>query len=515
MNAKNVFKIYDFNTSRNDNNNLEHRKNKTKDEINQRINKISSRKINNLSFKNIFKKEISGISLLNKNNASNFLFNSDNKVFENFLAEYETGSTRQSINITYENSPLYSSYRKKYKRFSCKKNKIANKSNSKLFSSKFNSQKKLSLIGKGEVPIEFINSMKFNIKTGLSEANKYFAKEKLKKLEFDPNFKYVLKSKKIKYKTNPKDKLNLANLTNYTHSQNKSGLPSDISYNLYNFYNKKWLLDNKNNFERDIRVIPINKFSEKYQLYENDDNKISIITKSKKIVVVKKNKFKIKNESPKLNLTDIHKRLRNIIKKSAIEFKNIIIPFDQYVYYFYEGRSIKELIYKNDYHKFINIIKSSNINEVLNSLKKDKQPLFIQDFYKRTALIYATKKNLFQLISVMVSLGSNINLGDIEGKTALHHAVINNYLDCVIVLLYELANPMIKDKKGNLPIYYTSFAITENTGIIKELLQRVTCIVKMNKYRSWKEYASSIRKGIEFFLNERFDKNFLKINYKK
>ena len=74
---------------------------------------------------------------------------------------------------------------------------------------------------------------------------------------------------------------------------------------------------------------------------------------------------------------------------------------------------------------------------------------------------------------------------------------------------------MIKDKKGNLPIYYTSCAITENTGIIKELLQRVTCIVKMNKYRSWKEYASSIRKGIEFFLNERFDKNFLKINYKK
>ena len=93
----------------------------------------------------------------------------------------------------------------------------------------------------------------------------------------------------------------------------------------------------------------------------------------------------------------------------------------------------------------------------------------------------------------------------------MHFAVKNKDLAAVTILLYYLANPLIKDNIGKLPIdylpkpkpedkiIYEDKKIDEN-NIIKELLCRSSVIRKFNKYRSWKEFDVYIRRGIQYYL---------------
>ena len=71
-----------------------------------------------------------------------------------------------------------------------------------------------------------------------------------------------------------------------------------------------------------------------------------------------------------------------------------------------------------------------------------------------------------------------------------------------------MSNPYIKDNNGESPL-----DIALNSGqdnyIIKDLLIRCRLIRKINKYRSWKEYDVSLRRGIQYYLAH----NLLKEEY--
>lgn len=71
------------------------------------------------------------------------------------------------------------------------------------------------------------------------------------------------------------------------------------------------------------------------------------------------------------------------------------------------------------------------------------------------------------MISFLIKCGANIDTQDICGRTPLHIAVENNYVECVKVLLYELADPFKKNKMNEMAIdicqdrtinYYLSYA---------------------------------------------------------
>ena len=51
-------------------------------------------------------------------------------------------------------------------------------------------------------------------------------------------------------------------------------------------------------------------------------------------------------------------------------------------------------------------------------------------------------------IMVIIKLKSNLNLQDLEGNTALHHAVIENKARIAYVLLIHGAKKNIKNNKG-------------------------------------------------------------------
>ena len=101
-------------------------------------------------------------------------------------------------------------------------------------------------------------------------------------------------------------------------------------------------------------------------------------------------------------------------------------------------------------------------------------------------------------MSKIVKYGGNVNVQDFKGRTALHFAVMNNDLIAVVILLYYLANPLLKDTNGNSPLEYMN--MKNENYIIKELLIRCSIIRKINKYRSWKDFDVCIRRGIQFYL---------------
>ena len=108
------------------------------------------------------------------------------------------------------------------------------------------------------------------------------------------------------------------------------------------------------------------------------------------------------------------------------------------------------------------------------------------------------KYKLYKTLSKIIHFGANINLQDFKGRTALHFTVKYNDIIATTILLYYLANPSIKDNNGETPFDYT-LNNDHDTYIIKELLIRSKIIRKVNKYRSWKEYDVSLRRGIQYF----------------
>ena len=82
--------------------------------------------------------------------------------------------------------------------------------------------------------------------------------------------------------------------------------------------------------------------------------------------------------------------------------------------------------------------------------------------------MWAAKRNCYDVISTMVSLGAPVNSVDVTGKTALHYAVINNSLEAVLILLFEMASPFQKDNNGNRAEDYA------NNNLISYLLKKTS-----------------------------------------
>lgn len=86
-----------------------------------------------------------------------------------------------------------------------------------------------------------------------------------------------------------------------------------------------------------------------------------------------------------------------------------------------------------------------------------------------TLTILAAKQNNYFVIQYMHSKGANLDLADFDGKTPVHHAVIENNLSALSGLVQDFgATPNLKDNNGLKPIDYTDSKFSSAyIGLIK------------------------------------------------
>ena len=366
-----------------------------------------------------------------------------------------------------------------------------------------------------EVPREFMEAMKLDVKSNIIKANKYIKDQKKKSIKENPNLKYYfLCENKKKREKNEQLKLAMEyRMRNKFRNKNKNIKHEN---NLNDYYTKLLLKENEQHFNINRPIIDKNKFNKKFRILKSD---VEEKKNYRDIIDVRSIFSKLLNDKllkhqevniVKYTKNNLYKKFISSIKQSAIEFKNIKIPFKEYIIYYYKSKSISQQLFNNEYSYMMNLIRkekkekenekeNAKDNRVSNYIDKNKFGIYIIDFFGKSVLMLAVKYNLYKSITKIVQNGLNVNIQDFKGRTALHFAALKNDLISVTLLLYFLANPFIKDSQGKYPLDYVS-KNSEDYYIIKEILIRCGIIRKMNKYRSWKEFDVYIRRGIQFYL---------------
>ena len=368
------------------------------------------------------------------------------------------------------------------------------------------------------VPKEFIEAMRLDIDHNIIKANKFMNEEKQRLIKGNSNLKYVFMTNR-NIRRRKEEELKRAYEFELILEKNKNRTKVKKGNNLNSYYTKLLLKENEQHFYIDRPMVDKNKFNKKYILYKNTDEvKKEYPNKNIRKIFSKiiYDKFyaeqKLKNmKSPR---EVIFKKFRTSLKKSAIEFKKIIIPFKDYTENYYKSKSLTELLFKNEYPYLLQQInrklrkkekKEEKENEIIKFMINNLSTIYIVDFYGQSVIMFIIKNKLYNCLSKIIQFGCNPDIQDFKGRTALYFAVMNKDLISVVLLIYFLANPLIKDKNGNCPLdYLTNKIIIEDKNndlfIIKEVLGRSSVIWKINKYRSWKEFDVCIRRGIQFFL---------------
>ena len=228
-----------------------------------------------------------------------------------------------------------------------------------------------------------------------------------------------------------------------------------------------------------------------------------------------------KKEKEILRKKQIYKRFCDIMLKASIHFKRLNISLED----FYSipnyiptksnsetnatGDNIKDkendteeiskqkqfIMQKNGQH-FFEAIKAGDTPEIIRIMNSNFFIMFYRDHFLQSPLHISAKRNLYKFISLFISRGADINAQDEGGRTALLIAAEQNNLEFVTVLLFEIADPSIKNCKGQKP-----FEVTTNPKI-KVILERAKVLHYFHKIGKIQQFNESIRNGLMFLYKE-------------
>lgn len=112
--------------------------------------------------------------------------------------------------------------------------------------------------------------------------------------------------------------------------------------------------------------------------------------------------------------------------------------------------------------------------DLVSLLIKNGANVNIHDRNDKTALHYAVSsygdiQNVNKMVMLLVESGANIDIQDSDGKTALHYAAASNKDEIVRLLLKEGANETIKDKSGET---FLSMVASETKSFLLNVLHK-------------------------------------------
>ncbi len=169
----------------------------------------------------------------------------------------------------------------------------------------------------------------------------------------------------------------------------------------------------------------------------------------------------------------------------------------------------EEIKYEEGLYVF-NAIKDGDVTTVKNSIKNKYKLATFQDEFKQTPLHICAKRNMYQVVQLLLSRLSNVNAQDAYGRTPLMCAAQGNHMETVCVLLFCFADPSYEDKSGKRAVDY----VTDPK--IKYALTFVRIVHLFNRMiNNTKNYDKFVLRGINHFYSKELGINYepwLKIN---
>lgn len=162
----------------------------------------------------------------------------------------------------------------------------------------------------------------------------------------------------------------------------------------------------------------------------------------------------------------------------------------------------KEYINKGQY--LFRVIKAGDVDEIINVVNDNSYLVSYKDEFDQLPLHICAKRNLYQVIAFLLSRLSPIDAQDESGRTALMIAAHYNYLEFVTILLFENANPRMKDINSKM-----ASDMTTNEKI-KIILKRAEALHTLHLFIEGKNLQKTITNGLDFLY-----KKELEINYEK
>ena len=197
--------------------------------------------------------------------------------------------------------------------------------------------------------------------------------------------------------------------------------------------------------------------------------------------------------------------MKKCIIKAAIHFKRLSITLNDLYTKYLINDPAKNEIYLN---KLIESIKYKNLEKANLILDEYKFLVLHYDVFKQTPLHWASKRNVYQLISKIVSYGADVDSLDQVGYSSLHLAIINNNFESVVFLFLNYASPFIKDKYGKKPIEYCK------NYKMEILCKKATAFHLAHLFGKKKNFYHNIKKSFTFFVESEFSNDLGEEAYK-
>ena len=198
------------------------------------------------------------------------------------------------------------------------------------------------------VPIEFMEAMRLDVASNIIKANKYMITEKERLMKVNPKLKYYFHRNyinKIKKEKEMKRASEIRLIKEYSYRQKRIKEEEKLN----DYYIDLLLKENEQHFYINRPMIDKKKFSQKFILYKNNsEEKKEIHNRNVRNIFssILYDTFYKSQKIEKVQLTKklLYRRFIQSLKKSAIEFKNIMIPFIDYVEYSKKSQNLSELV---------------------------------------------------------------------------------------------------------------------------------------------------------------------------
>jgi ankyrin repeat protein len=291
-------------------------------------------------------------------------------------------------------------------------------------------------------------------------------------------------------------------------------------------YQKKIMTQSSNLISQELNVL----FAKYISLSKIKSDK-EVITKRKDILIelsrdekfielmktlIGKDKEKEKELQDKMNEEEKKKKLMRR-KYLLNRFKKVILlacdkmkKYNIDIHIFYSLMKVnkddenyqKEFVKKGQY--LFRVIKARDIDEMINVINQNNFLVAYKDEFNQIPLHICAKRNIYEVIAFLLSRLSPIDAQDESGRTALMIAAQNNYLEFVTILLFENANPKIKDINKHM----ASDLTTDEK--IRFILKRAEALHNLKLFIEGKNLQKIIVNGLDYLY-----KKELEIHYEK